>query len=142
MDREHPPKPNVQPEEDGEDEALDVRGWEESVWHARLFAQTLPVSGKAREILDKVAGACGVEGYMSFDMAEYPNAVPGYRAVGLLLPIHGTQMVTYSEDRWKVNARFPPISPLTIANCFNRFGALRLSFWDRPSHFATVAEVH
>lgn len=38
--------------------------------------------------------------------------------------------------------RYRPIRPTEVANCFNRFGALRLSYWETPGHFAPVWAVH
>lgn len=129
------------PEE--QDDEPDFVGWEEARWMGEMFAGALSISARPKEILaTSVARECGIEGYISFEIKEYPGVIPGFRAVGLLQPVENRPMVAPIEGGWSVNMRFTPISPLNIVDCFNRFGALRLSFWDRPSHFASVTEVH
>lgn len=131
-------------EEIDQDDEPDFVGWEEAQWLGQMFAGALSISPRPREILaTSVARECGIEGYISFEITEFPGVIAGFRATGLLQPLGDKPLVAPLENgRWQVNMRLTPISPLKIADCFNRFGALRLSFWDRPSHFARVDEVH
>lgn len=142
--QKRPEKPVEKDEpEEAEDEGPELIFGPESQEYGELFAGCF--TGYAGDVLKFVSELVWIEGYA--DAEAHPNDVPlmrGLWAVGLISSFGAAKDIAKLNKEGKLvwSFRYRPIRPTDVASCFNRFGTLKLSFWEAAGHFAPVHAVH
>lgn len=137
-------KDPLQAQEDTEMEES-LNAWHDDAWHIEMWAGCFGDTSAGR-ILKVIAGWTRGSGYVNDGKLD-PNdlgLMRGLHAVGLIRPLYKTGTVAHRDEHGNVIPTFqvPPMSPRAATRAFNRFGSLKLGFWDRPRGFARVDQVH
>lgn len=137
-----------QAEEEEYEEATEIKesiaAWHDDAWHIRMWAASFGNTPAGRVLAELATWVTGV-GYANEGKITESDArlVRGLRAVGLIMPIdkHG---LCVTDERGNISPHFQirPLSPRQATASFNRFGSLKLGFWNNARAFARVDEVH